>query len=570
LASGEIARSGEDQFPRFFLSGPSLPLQRKLAIGAVNDPFEAEADAMADRVMRGGNTPALHSGAPAAVNRKCECEGSGHSCAACEEEKNKLQRKDGGGARVAPTQAPPIVHEVLSSAGQPLDAGTRSFMEPRFGHDFSGVRVHTDASAAESARAVNASAYTVGKHIAFQANRYNPSTAEGRHLLAHELTHTLQQDSSPALRRKLSVDPNHPAEAPAGDPAAALTTANRFSMMDTLIHALCPQFHVDSSTGEVAATTAQTLSRDVLASGSKPVGCCCLSILTDTPTQWTIEVSGLIGAQTDTSGHKVFLNPTTIPVEFGAFTSSNTLAFQGAVPTAGHELCGHAALTEVGAHPAPANRLTTNVHDPTVNLENQVSSEQGVPSGELRGLAASGSHRGESVDKITIRNYPFNVSDIPAAEKPKIDFAAEYIHTSAPASPTAPTQDEFVSIVGHSDNVGSTAAKQFVSDERARKVKDALIAKGVPATTSKFGPTTSRFTSVAGVSDSQPPPAPLNSHQANWRRTEILMAGFPAGALNIPAGTPSGVAAVPVNPSVPGLKTSTDPCIAKLVNEAYP
>src|SRR5512134_563730 len=89
--------------------------------------------------------------------------------------------------------APPIVHEALRSPGQPLDAATRAFMEPRFGHDFSGVRVHTDARAAESARAVQALAYTVGRDIVFGDQRYSPQTSPGRRLLAHELTHTLQQ-----------------------------------------------------------------------------------------------------------------------------------------------------------------------------------------------------------------------------------------------------------------------------------------------------------------------------------------------------------------------------------------
>lgn len=83
------------------------------------------------------------------------------------------------------TQAaiPPVVHEVLRSPGQPLDRGTCEFMEPRFGHDFSKVRVHTDAKAAESARAVNALAYTVGKDVVFGANEYAPGTMGGRRLL---------------------------------------------------------------------------------------------------------------------------------------------------------------------------------------------------------------------------------------------------------------------------------------------------------------------------------------------------------------------------------------------------
>jgi hypothetical protein len=88
---------------------------------------------------------------------------------------------------------PPIVHEVLRSPGQPLDAGNRAFMEPRFGRDFSGVRVHTDPRAAESAQAVNALAYTVGRDVVFGAGQYAPTSHAGQRLLAHELTHVVQQ-----------------------------------------------------------------------------------------------------------------------------------------------------------------------------------------------------------------------------------------------------------------------------------------------------------------------------------------------------------------------------------------
>ncbi|MBP1468346.1 DUF4157 domain-containing protein, partial [Candidatus Chloroploca sp. M-50] len=89
--------------------------------------------------------------------------------------------------------APPIVHDVLRSPGQPLDAATRAYMEPRFGRDFGDVRVHTDAQAAESARAVQANAYTVGNHIAFGAGRYTPQSSAGQRLMAHELAHVVQQ-----------------------------------------------------------------------------------------------------------------------------------------------------------------------------------------------------------------------------------------------------------------------------------------------------------------------------------------------------------------------------------------
>jgi Domain of unknown function (DUF4157) len=130
------------------------------------------------------------------LQRKCDCgtHTGGGECDACKKkEKEKgLQRHAAG---PSPAKAPPIVHEVLKSPGQPLDGATRDFMEPRFGHDFSQVRVHTDTTAAESARAVRADAYTVGQQIIFAARKYSPGTAEGRELLAHELTHSRQQAS---------------------------------------------------------------------------------------------------------------------------------------------------------------------------------------------------------------------------------------------------------------------------------------------------------------------------------------------------------------------------------------
>jgi len=172
-----------------------LPLQRKLAIGATSDPLEAEADRVADQVMgMAAPSPQLNvSGAGPAVRRKCACEGSGAECPECQKKKEeKLQRK---AQSPAPVEAPPIVHNVLRSPGQALDSETRAFMEPRLNHDLSRVRIHTGPSAEASARAVNALAYTVGQDAVFAAGQYNPRTHEGRRLLAHELSHTIQQSS---------------------------------------------------------------------------------------------------------------------------------------------------------------------------------------------------------------------------------------------------------------------------------------------------------------------------------------------------------------------------------------
>jgi hypothetical protein len=130
------------------------------------------------------------------LQRKCACGGTPGPTGECEAcRKKRLQRKSSNAANETQNESevPPIVHEVLRSPGQPLDRETRAFMAPRFGHDFGNVHVHTDAKAAESARAVNSQAYTVGRDVVFASGLYRPHSAEGRSLLIHELAHVVQQ-----------------------------------------------------------------------------------------------------------------------------------------------------------------------------------------------------------------------------------------------------------------------------------------------------------------------------------------------------------------------------------------
>jgi hypothetical protein len=125
------------------------------------------------------------------------------SVATEEKAKQKVQPRSEGAE--ASGIAPPVVHRVLSATGEPMDRATRAFMEPRFGHDFSRVRVHNDDLAAESARAVRAHAYTVGSHVVMGKGRYRPDTRAGRLLLAHELSHVLQQKDLPFVSSRLSI-----------------------------------------------------------------------------------------------------------------------------------------------------------------------------------------------------------------------------------------------------------------------------------------------------------------------------------------------------------------------------
>jgi hypothetical protein len=164
----------------------SLFFQPKLIVGPVDDAYEREADAVADKVMRTDNEGPVETGiSPVDIQRKC---------AHCEEEE-KVQRK-GDGRNSGDINAPDIVTGVLKSGGQSLDVGTQSFMEQRFGYDFSGVKIHTDTVAAKSAESINALAYTSGNSIVFNEGQYAPGTDEGKNLLAHELTHVVQQQQN--------------------------------------------------------------------------------------------------------------------------------------------------------------------------------------------------------------------------------------------------------------------------------------------------------------------------------------------------------------------------------------
>ena len=172
-------------------SAAPLRLQTKLEVGAANDPLEHEADRVADQVMRMPDPAFSVSDAPLGLARQCT---------ACGEEEQAMQRMPAAaapaaasaGAEAAGDVAPVVAHGT-SGGGHALDPETRTFMEARFGHQFAGVRLHTDAAAAHSARAVQARAYTVGNQIVFGAGHYAPKTAEGRRLIAHELAHTVQQ-----------------------------------------------------------------------------------------------------------------------------------------------------------------------------------------------------------------------------------------------------------------------------------------------------------------------------------------------------------------------------------------
>lgn len=213
-------------------------VQKKLAVGASGDRFEREADQVARRAVSGAEGAARipptisalgvqRAPLPPAAKQKPKDSASERQ----DQRKAPVQRKaasplprveedkkpgaraqrdatDSGGAGVAPASVESSIGRMQAGGGNALDGGARSMMESRLGHDFSGVRVHHDSGAASAAQALHSRAFTVGRDVFFNAGEYRPHTTSGRELIAHELTHTVQQaGTSSGARKKVQRTP---------------------------------------------------------------------------------------------------------------------------------------------------------------------------------------------------------------------------------------------------------------------------------------------------------------------------------------------------------------------------
>ena len=174
--------------------------------------------------------PSLTPASSRLLQRKCACGGTapGGECDSCKQQ-DLLRRQPIGPDAGAYGAVPPSVHEVLRSPGNPLPPASRAFFESGFGHDFAKVRIHTDARASDSARNVNARAYTVGRDIVFGRGEYDPQSSAGRHLLAHELAHVVQQSGAGSAGEGVTRigDANDAAESHAEHAANLVASAHR-------------------------------------------------------------------------------------------------------------------------------------------------------------------------------------------------------------------------------------------------------------------------------------------------------------------------------------------------------
>lgn len=377
-------------------------MQRKLAIGSSSDPLELEADRVADRVMAVPEHANI-SVAPLRIQRYV------------------------GSVEDAAGAAPASVDRVLAVAGRPLEPALRHDMGQRFGHDFSKVRVHSSTDAEQSARDVNAKAYTVGNNIVFGAGQFAPGTQEGRRLIAHELTHVVQQQnvtSHPVSGfgsegvGMAATQMNHNS----GSKVAAISSAlsQPINVLQRMVKVDKPSDLIDNPTGKgLVQTNAQTVQGylQTLCSGGavavskvgvvglmadfcpkpmpagfmgplapspadkskEPTGCGCLCDLVNSVNDYTIVIDDKDWPHT--LGRVVTTPSPNSPKLWGAATVSGKVKEIDPWLVLGHEFCGHAWLAELGLPDTNATRGEGG-HQETVGRENELRKEHGI---EARG-----------------------------------------------------------------------------------------------------------------------------------------------------------------------------------------
>jgi len=520
-----------------------------LRVSQPNDAAEIEADTIADRVMR----MPVEAKAANPVNPVDSTNMIQRKCDACDEEEEAIQRKPLSAAPGTTSQNPDHVNTVIRSGGEPLERSTREFFEPRLNRDLSGVRVHTDDAASRSARAVDARAYTLGSNIVFGDSEYAPHSESGRLLLAHELAHVSQGLASNTLHRRLKVD-----AAASDDPSTAI------AMIDPMITSLCPDFETDSTTGVIrpkAGTPCSIPRFRAVASSSHPLGCCCLCTMTRPwGADWKIIVSATNAPVTIGGSNVVRMTPTSGPnaPELRHWTGgpTQTTATQPPIEAFGHELCGHAALMKIRAHPADSansDRSYSDTHDPTVRVENALATEMGL-AGPRRGLAGGGSHRGESLRVFTVGPFAADADD-PTPFAAQIAAAVAFLNGKP---------ELLFDTIGFSDAADTTAT---VSATRASRVRAAIV--------SALTTVVATVETSPGVDETLARPQPATDGGAGTSPVvEVRMAIRPAGLI-----TPIGVAppSVPVHvdEELPGrvaaLKSgSVNECHDLLATTAWP
>ena len=489
----------EDHLPRTCACGGGCPrcaLQKKVKVGPAGDAFEREADSVADRLV---------SGEPVSI-----------------------------GGRVGGGESAGI--DGLSS-GHTLPISVQQEFGPRLGQDLSGVRVHHDDAADRAATSVGARAFTLGRDLVFARGEFAPNTGEGQRLLAHELVHWVQQGGrADRIQRKLKVDKTQ-----SDDPGTAI------SQMTPLLQKICPDFDVHATLGDVTAKADTDCANgrfSQVAAGTKKLGCCCLCTLARTDDKWKIIVTTKEAPSTNEPNRTVRMTPTSgaSSPDIRYWTAGQTIQQLKPVEVLGHELCGHGALMQIKAHPPDddenTSRTFSDIHDPTVKIENVLATELGTRK-TARGLAASGRHRGESLRVFVVQPFTANDATISSAAQDILDGAAKYADVN---------ESTLIDVVGFRDSADTTDS---VSKQRADEVRTKLESRLTKK--ADVG-----FHLSPGAAETKIPrfqPTVDGGVRSVASTVEIRLASQPAGLVNLPAGVTLPSTPPHVDPEHPGVIT---------------
>jgi len=519
-------------------------LQAKLSIGQPGDVYEQEADRVADAVMRMPEPSVQREFAPeeeeeeklqakplagqitplVQVQRQEETEEEEEETLQAkplaeeitplvqrqvelEEEEEELQAKATSG-RISEVNSNLESHiQSLKGGGKPLPESERAYFEPRFGRDFGKVRVHTDTRAAGTARAVNARAFTVGQDVVFGAGQYATGISAGRRLLAHELTHVVQQKgtSSPIIQRRIVVE--DPVDMLPGTPAK-----ENWEEVHDYVRVLSPSFDAERSGDIIPNSTSFCVTPSRFTDR-----CLCDLHNSTNPVPWKVKIDDIQWPHTEESNRRVTVHSTRSVATFGAWgggSAAGSRISENNPRVLGHELCGHAWLFELGIHPPflPVSRggrlIGRPSHDITVMIENRVAQEISGPGVDLRGTF-SDPHHGESFARVTVSGFPSGssqVSHLSSDMQTRIGQIKDFMDRDPAVK---------ADIIGHADHTGSASANVRISRRRGRRVRNELVRLGISS---------SRFVTVIGKSNTECPSSP--SVNPDCRKADVFMFVF--------------------------------------------
>lgn len=223
-----FARAGGERFFAPVKQTAPSSVQTKLNVNKPGDKFEQEADSTAEKVMRMSSVGSMETKLSSDDEKKIRRKETG---SAEDEEHSETGNRDSGISATSETES---AIRSKTTGGEPLPHDTRNFMEPRFGNDFSNVRIHNDSGSAQLNNQLNAKAFTYQNHIFFGQNQFQPQSSVGKQLLAHELTHVVQQGASKSLKQQSTLEPDNSSETPQANPSQTGSPAIQRGILDVI------------------------------------------------------------------------------------------------------------------------------------------------------------------------------------------------------------------------------------------------------------------------------------------------------------------------------------------------